>query len=228
MTARGQHLSDAWYLDQASGTLSLGERIFMESHIELSDEGAKKLADFEAIGAQILEDIEIENASDQTLGFDADDIFARDLDIAEVTTRPEDHTDPAPHDKQDRYFPIALSNFVNENKLAIRWRFLGPKLKKCLLWKDKDGTKLWMLKAEAGAAIPSHSHRGYELTLVLKGSFHDQANRFERGHVQEADDDTEHEISIDEGSECVCLALTQAPLAFSNPLIRALQLFTGI
>jgi len=227
MTARGQHLSDAWYLDQASGTLSLGERIFMESHIELSDEGSKKLADFEAIGAQILENIEFENASEHPLGFDAEDIFACDTDNDEVTAKLEDLSDPA-HGKQDRYLPLALSNFVNESKLAIRWRFLGPKLKKCLLWEDKDGTKLWMLKAEAGADIPSHSHRGYELTLVLKGSFHDQANQFERGHVQEADDDTEHEISIDEGSECVCLALTQAPLAFSNPLIRALQLFTGI
>jgi putative transcriptional regulator len=228
MTARGQHLSDAWYLDHASGTLSLGERVFMESHVELNTHGAQKLADFESIGAQILETLDVGKESDQTLGFDVDDIFAHDLNNTVAPSTPGTHTNLNPIEEKSSYLPNALRNFVDDNNLSIQWRYLGPKLRKSLLWTAKDGTKLWMLKAEPGATIPSHSHRGYELTLVLKGSFQDQSYRFERGQVQEADDDTEHDIVINQDDECICLALTQAPLSFSNPLLRVFQLFIGI
>ena len=232
MTARGQHLSDAWYLDHASGTLSLGEQVFMDSHLELSSKAAAKVADYEKVGALILESV-FTDQQGTGLGFDAEDIFAQDdaqsglLDSGQEADRVQVSASASGR-SEDTYLPQALRAFVDDNAMSIRWRFLGPKLRKCLLWTSEDGTKLWMLKAEAGADIPLHSHNGSELTLVLKGSFSDQAHRFERGHVQEADDGTEHEILIGDSEECVCLALTQAPLNFANPVIRVFQQVIGI
>jgi putative transcriptional regulator len=228
MSGRGQKLSEAWYLDHANGNLSLGEEVFMASHIELSPEGARKVAAYEAIGGQILAS---QNAAPQDLesvGFDAEDIFSQDQADEEGGAGNTGLASNEARVPGHPYLPASLSRFVQGNALAIKWRFLGPKLRKCLLWQDKDGTKLWMLRAEGGTKIPVHSHTGSELTLVLKGSFHDEAQRFCRGDVQEADDDTEHDIIIDEGETCICLALTQAPLNFSNPLLRVFQLATGI
>jgi putative transcriptional regulator len=229
MTARGQHLSDAWYLDHASGSLSLGESVFMDAHVEISDQGAQKLSDYLALGARIFQDSPADISQDRSaheFAFDADEIMR----IADLQPGPDATpsaslpTSPA----EQEYLPDALRAFLQQNHQEIRWSYLGPKLRKCMLWKGADGTKLWMLKAEEGAEIPTHTHTGYELTLVLKGSFSDQSDKFERGHVQEADDDTHHEIIINPGEDCICLALTKAPLTFYNPIVRAFQLFTGI
>jgi putative transcriptional regulator len=38
----------------------------------------------------------------------------------------------------------------------------------------------------------------------------------------------EHDIRIDDGGECICLALTEGKLRFENPLLRAFQIFTGL
>ena len=37
-----------------------------------------------------------------------------------------------------------------------------------------------------------------------------------------------HDIRIDEGGECICLALTEGKLRFDSPVLRAFQVFTGL
>jgi putative transcriptional regulator len=228
MNMRGQHLSDAWYLDHANGNLSLAERVFMDAHIELNPRGAEKINAYEAICGKMLADMDVRPQDLELLDFDADDVLMRDPDMIERTDRSATKLDPSASAQEHPFLPNALAHYIDSNALSIDWKFLGPKLRKCLLWESENGTKLWMLKAEGGAVIPSHTHRGSELTLVLQGSFHDQSHRFSRGDVQEADENTHHDIIIDEGETCVCLAITQAPLMFANPALRLFQVFTGI
>ena len=41
--------------------------------------------------------------------------------------------------------------------------------------------------------MPNHSHNGLEMTLVLKGSFHDEKDQFKRGgDIEIADQDLHH------------------------------------
>lgn len=112
--------------------------------------------------------------------------------------------------------------------MPVRWEFLGPGLRKAILWRGRQGERLWLLRARPGISIPHHGHRGSELTLVLKGSFWDGDQQYRPGDVEEAYPGVEHDIRIDEGGECICLALTQGKLRFGNPLLRAFQVFTGL
>ncbi len=85
-----------------------------------------------------------------------------------------------------------------------------------------------MLRIPAGKPVPEHSHGGRELTLVLCGSFSDAQGRFSRGDIEEADEDLEHQPIAGLEEDCICLAVTDAPLKFKNWLVRLVQPVLGI
>lgn len=89
------------------------------------------------------------------------------------------------------------------------------------------GYKTQLLKIASGTAMPSHTHLGTELTLVLAGGFSDESGQYGEGDVAEADDSVTHRPVADPGEDCICLAVTDAPLRLTgalgwllNPFIR--------
>ncbi len=78
---------------------------------------------------------------------------------------------------------------------------------------------------DAGKKLPVHTHRGYEMTLVLTGAFTDKLGTYARGDFVELDDSTEHQPIIDDGEPCICLAVTDKPLRFTGPLGRLMNPF---
>ncbi len=220
MSQRGQCLDDAWYMDYAAGTLgSEGEAVLMASHIELNRDAGSRVDELERIGAAVL----MMSDHAEPLGFDVDAILDRIDTDAAVGAMPMAVSAPS-----EDFVPGALQSFLDEKHTPIRWEFLGPGLRKAMLWTGDDGEKLWLLKAQPGVAIPHHGHSGSELTLVLKGSFHDGDQKFAAGDVEEAGPETEHDIRIDEGEECICLALTRGKLRYENPLLKLMQVFTRL
>jgi Anti-sigma factor len=80
----------------------------------------------------------------------------------------------------------------------------------------------------AGVAVPDHGHQGTEITMVLKGAYSDQQARFARGDVEIADEHLEHTPVADISEDCICLAVTDAPLKFNALLPRIAQTFLRI
>ena len=76
-----------------------------------------------------------------------------------------------------------------------------------------------------GRPVPEHGHNGREMTLVLAGSFKDEFGSFSRGDVQDVDQDTVHQPVAGMVEDCVCLAVTDAPLDFKSFLPRIAQPF---
>ena len=85
-----------------------------------------------------------------------------------------------------------------------------------------------LLKIPAGQPVPEHSHRGRELTVVLTGAFDDGETRFERGDMEDADEDIQHIPTATPEADCICLAVTDAPLRFRSLLVRLFQPILGI
>jgi len=79
------------------------------------------------------------------------------------------------------------------------------------------------LRIPAGRPVPEHGHGGLELTLVLSGAFMDGEERFGPGDVQEANEDLVHTPHTVAGEDCICLAITDAPLRFSSRIVRMMQ-----
>jgi putative transcriptional regulator len=61
------------------------------------------------------------------------------------------------------------------------------------------------------------------MTLVLQGAFRDNRARFARGDVEIATEADAHTPVAEDGEDCICLAVTDAPLRFSAMMPRLLQ-----
>ena len=64
--------------------------------------------------------------------------------------------------------------------------------------------------------------------MVLQGAFEDETARFGPGDVEIGDDALNHTPVADVGADCICLAVTDAPLRFEGWLPRMLQPFLKI
>ncbi|WP_417494926.1 ChrR family anti-sigma-E factor [Maricaulis sp.] len=224
MSQRGYALDDGWYLDHAAGAaMTPGQDVLLQAHLEISPAAREQAGAITRIGGAMLESID--DADEASLAFDIDDIFARD---AGETPAPDVTAAEADSKALPDYLPDAVRTFMAESHVRLRWEFLGPGLEKAMLWRGGDDERLWLLRARPGVAIPHHGHRGSELTLVLKGSFYDGDQRYQRGDVEEADPGVEHDIRIGDEGECICLALTEGKLRFQDPLLRLFQVFTGL
>jgi putative transcriptional regulator len=76
--------------------------------------------------------------------------------------------------------------------------------------------------------VPDHGHGGLELTCVLQGAFRDEDMRFARGDIEVATEEVDHTPIADISEDCICLAVTDAPLKFKGWLPRLAQPFLGI
>ena len=54
------------------------------------------------------------------------------------------------------------------------------------------------------------------MVLVLKGAFWDDGVRYGPGDVAVCEDGTVHSPRIDDGDDCLCLAVTEAPVRFTG------------
>ena len=90
------------------------------------------------------------------------------------------------------------------------------------------GATARLLFIPAGAAMPDHGHRGTEMTMVLQGAFSDEDDHFARGDVEIVDEHLHHTPVADISEDCICLAVTDAPLRFNSLLPRLVQPFLRI
>ncbi|MFT4920749.1 MAG: putative transcriptional regulator, partial [Zhongshania aliphaticivorans] len=85
-----------------------------------------------------------------------------------------------------------------------------------------------LLRIAAGKRMPVHSHRGSELTMILRGGYSDNVGKFNAGDVADLDASVEHQPVADSDEDCICLAGMDAPLAFRGWLARLIQPIVGM
>ena len=89
------------------------------------------------------------------------------------------------------------------------------------------GFEFSLLRIRAGGFIPTHRHRGTEMTLVLQGGFSDATGTYHRGDFLMRGSEDEHAPRALDDEDCICLAVLDAPLRFTgwqhrwmNPFLR--------
>jgi putative transcriptional regulator len=81
------------------------------------------------------------------------------------------------------------------------------------------------MRIRAGVSMPQHTHKGREMTLVLAGGFTDDTGHFLRGDLSLTDGTVDHVPTADDDGDCVCLAVTDAPLRLTGPIGRLFNPF---
>ena len=80
---------------------------------------------------------------------------------------------------------------------------------------------LSLLHIEAGGYIPEHTHKGYELTLLLGGTIEDGDTRYQAGDFIWRDASHAHSPHTPDG--CLCYTVQDAPVQFTKGLSRLLN-----
>jgi len=203
------HVSDDLMMAYASGNLPEAFSVAVAAHISMCDECRTAMESYDAIGGALLE-----NQTNIGVGPDS---LQRTLDKIAATepvkkgSRPVNSNVPAP-----------LSDYVGFNLDSIDWQPIGMGVKQSILETSSEATAR-LLYIPPGTAMPDHSHSGIEMTLVLKGAFADESEYFAEGDVEIADGSTNHTPVAADGSPCICLAVTEAPLKFRRFFHRVIQ-----
>ncbi len=86
---------------------------------------------------------------------------------------------------------------------------------------DESPTRSTLLHIAKGGAIPSHTHKGEELILLLHGTFEDEYDTYHPGDFLLFDHNHNHSPTTKEG--CLCLTISDAPLHFTKGISRLLN-----
>ena len=209
------HLSEDILMRYSNGTLCEAFSLAVATHISMCDDCRAALESYEAMGGALLD------VSDpEEMGVDSFESV-----MALIENQPVQITQSAERVESD--VPSALSDYIGGSLKDIKWRPIGLGVKQSLL-KTSGNSTARLLYIPAGTAVPHHSHNGNELTLVLKGAFEDEIARFGPGDVEMADEDLDHQPIAVEGEDCICLAVTDAPLKFQTFMHKLVQPFLKI
>lgn len=227
-------------LDYAAGSLPEPLALLVATQMTLSPETRAEVRALESLGGALLEETEPAEMAPHAL----DSVLAR-LDekpraasvaagrragkagdaVAEAgssvgTSSVDDET--------ARLLPAPLRVYLEGRVSDLPWRQRGGQVAECELLPDHAGYRTRLIRIKAGAGVPAHTHAGREYTLVLDGSFSDETGRYARGDVAVADDEVDHQPIAGPERDCICLAVTDAPLKMTGPVGRFLNFFVDM
>ncbi len=127
---------------------------------------------------------------------------------------------------EDGVVPRPLLRLMGCNLSDVPWRTKLPGVREYRL-KDTGDTEASLMWIRPGRTMPSHTHEGSEYTLVLRGGFTDATGHYRRGDIAIADAEIDHRPRSDDDEDCICFAVTDAPLRLTGTVGRIVQKFLG-
>lgn len=215
--------------DYTSGALSLSHALAVSTHLERCSECQKQVRKLETLGAQLFNHAPVETQA--TSAVSSLDALKRSLfnhlDNTVETDAPAQPMETDGEDWFDEYtIPSSLKQFVPKSYNALRWLRLSPSVKIATLCND-EGSQVALTRIKAGAHIPTHTHTGEEITLVLEGAFSDEKGVYRQGDFILRDSSHKHKPMVTKDAECICLTVLDAPIEFTgwftrlfNPILR--------
>ena len=200
-------------MDYAAGAQREPVALLVATHVTLCQRCQAEVRRLESLGGAMLASLEPETMPDGAL----EHALAR-------LERPGDseQTQAAAPPGGDPRLPRPLRDYVGGSLDGAAWKRRGVFAELALLEHIPD-FKTRLLRIKGGSTMPQHTHEGTELTLVLAGSFRDSAGHYRPGDVALADASVDHQPVADPGEDCLCLAVTDAPLRLTGRFGRYLN-----
>lgn len=216
MSLPSHHPGDTLLIDYAGGALSEGAALVLATHLAFCPGCRRMVAEMEAVGGALLDDLEPETLSADCLNsvlacIDGDQV----LRPAPPPCRPIAARSPVPMVSRPQ-LPEPLRGYLPGGIETGRWRFLQRGMRFIELDAGKTGTTR-LIRMKGSIAAPRHTHGEIELTVVLEGGFSDELGVFQPGDIAIADPSIDHQpVSDPEG--CLCIAATIGGLRLTGPI----------
>ena len=201
------------------GTLEADIALAVAAHIDLCPHCQQLCLDLTAEQGLQLEQTAPARSMDST-DFDgmlADILAEAPLDPSATTTKQATHVQVQLKDKTFTV-PRALARLVEQQ---TKWTQLGSIATNKLPAGDKRHVSL--LYIDKDTAIPQHTHKGLEITLVLSGQIVDEQGSYGVGDLLINTPDDTHTPRTLPDEDCLCLSVLSAPLQFNKGITRLLN-----
>jgi putative transcriptional regulator len=199
----------------AAGQLGDALGIMVACHLESCTECRQTSNQFEHLGGDILESLDEVDISPDFISQTMAKLTQPSADISKDTI------------KVNSEFPRSLQRFLPASLDQLSWYGVSKNIKQFdLSFSDKKYTAKFY-KIKAGKELPQHTHKGQEFTLVIDGAFSDECGSYHKGDFILADTSIKHQPKAHADCDCICFAVTNAPLQFTgfwgkmlNPFMR--------
>lgn len=212
------HPAEEYLFDYAMGSLPEAWSLAIATHLTFCPHCRDRVAAYEAMGAAAMSDAEAIAPAPDAL----ERLLAR-LDDSEVP--PAQVAAPVHPGVLDGVrLPAPLFPYLGDGgSQPPAWQRVMSGLDEIRLPLRDPARKVVLLRIQPGRAMPAHTHRGDEMTVVLDGGFTDSSGAFLRGDCALLDAQVDHRPVAMAERPCICLAVTDAPLRLTGPIGRWLN-----
>ena len=218
------HPSDELLMSFSAGQMPDALGIIVACHLEKCAHCRQRAALYDRLGGEILMATEETPVAPQVL----ESLLCK-LDLPDSSAANESSihqgSSAASEIKMIQNLPKPLRRFVTKEFEQLPWSGMSKSLKEFVLPISGNGYTAKFYKIAAGKELPVHTHKGNEYTLVLDGSFSDNAGDYNQGDFILADTHTIHQPKAANDGDCICFAVTDAPLKMTGFFGRMLNPF---
>ena len=209
-------------INYAAGKLTPARHALIACAIELNPDLAEFAALNTSVAASLLDEVKPVSLSPLFIGKVLETLsFGHPYDVA------NDH-----NPKRIMNAPPVSKGLVNRDVIKnMSWKSLIPGVAvRDVLGnrKTKNGERLYLLKVKGGMRMPEHTHQGEEWALILSGGYHVDGKTYKRGDLHFENETNSHAPVTCEGEDCICLAMTEAPLVMKGWFPKLVQKVVGI
>ncbi len=215
------HPDDILLLDYSAGSLSPPLALATAVHLSYCRSCREQLKKLNAVGGVLLEEATPASLDESTF----------DQLMSKIDAQPkadlEQNSQPSARAASVNGYTNPLNRYLTEPLDQLEWIQQTREIGKYDLT-DKlkvRGFKVALQKIKAGAKVPTHTHKGTEVTIVLQGSFSDELGVYHQGDFVARDPSHKHSPRAMQNEDCICLTVLDAPLKFTGPFMRLLNPF---
>lgn len=215
------HPSIEMLTDYAAGSLVLTHSLCVSTHLEHCHDCQQQIRKLEMLGSHLFDQTPTEDRQLHNL---KNSFFDKLMKQPKVETRVEKSLQEKSTTKWDEYqIPSSLRQFITKSYDDLNWMRLSPSFKIATLYNKEGGAQIALTRVKAGAHMPTHTHTGDEITLVLEGAFSDESGVYRQGDFINRDASHKHKPIVTKDAECICLTVLDAPIEFTGWLARLLN-----
>lgn len=209
------HLDEATLFSYVAGAVGQGTALVVACHLSVCEHCQQRVRKLETIGGALLEKGSLSAVSDNSLLHVLERLDAEPLETPVISV------------PQDSEVPRPLASYVGDSLDDIPWKKVVSGLWIHNLPSQGEGVTRLLRVAPGKTAFP-HTHRGSELTQLLRGSYSDDVGRFSSGDVADLDDRITHQPLVDSDHDCICLIATEFPLRYTSLMGKLAQPLLGL
>jgi putative transcriptional regulator len=225
------HPGDELLCSYSAGSLPLGQALCVSVHLEFCTNCCKKLQRFNQVGGELMLQLnpatvshDLKNTILNKINEDSDSL---ERDHQDMSYSGKSKVSNVRSGAGESSVPRGLRQFFKSDYQEMPWRRVAKSIHNIELFRDDEKTKVELLKIKSGVSVSPHSHLGDEYTVILEGSFSDEDGLYQQGDFLVRNSSDVHTPVATLDRDCICLAVSEAPLQFSgffarllNPLIR--------